>query len=132
MGQRFLEQAGRNDRDSRATGTDALHRQRPDVQSIHLVLLPRPLRGRRRHLSLVAMGLEALRAVRRRSVEDADISRAVRAELKREGVTHSAEASVEAVTPSGQTTALKSRPATKFASGFATISLASSTARLRP
>ncbi len=45
--------------------------------------------------------------VARTNKQVADISRAVRAELKREGVIHSAEASVEAVTPSGQTTRIE-------------------------
>lgn len=45
--------------------------------------------------------------IARTNKQVADVSRAVRAELKHEGVIHGAEASVEAVTPSGQTTRLE-------------------------
>lgn len=45
--------------------------------------------------------------IARTNKQVADISRAVRAELKREGVIHGAETSVEAVTPSGQLTRLE-------------------------
>lgn len=45
--------------------------------------------------------------IARTNKQVADVSRAVRAELKREGVIHGAEASVEAVTPSGQSTRLE-------------------------
>jgi len=45
--------------------------------------------------------------IARTNKQVADISRAVRAELKREGVIHGAESSVEAVTPSGQATRLE-------------------------
>jgi conjugative relaxase-like TrwC/TraI family protein len=45
--------------------------------------------------------------IARTNKQVADVSRAVRAELKSEGVIHGAEASVEAVTPSGQSTRLE-------------------------
>ncbi|MFO1108405.1 MAG: MobF family relaxase [Bradyrhizobium sp.] len=45
--------------------------------------------------------------IARTNKQVADVSRAVRAELKREGVIHGAEAGVEAVTPSGQSTRLE-------------------------
>ena len=48
--------------------------------------------------------------IARTNKQVADISRAVRAELKREGVIHGAESSVEAVTPSGQATRLEIAP----------------------
>jgi ATP-dependent exoDNAse (exonuclease V) alpha subunit len=45
--------------------------------------------------------------IARTNKQVADVSRAVRAELKREGGIHGAEATVEAVTPSGQSTRLE-------------------------
>src|SRR5262249_46844785 len=45
----------------RSTDADALHGQRPDVQFVHFVLLPRPLHSGRRHSPNMAIELSSAR-----------------------------------------------------------------------
>lgn len=69
--------------------------------------------------------------IARTNKQVADVSQSVRAELKREGSIMAQRPALRRLRHRDSQLVLKSRPATKSASSFATISSASSTARLR-